>query len=246
VVLYVVGRSAGKAAGCYVGAKLSGAAITVQKYSGLGIFAQGGVAIGLSIMASQHLGDIRINEEFSLGDLIISGVTATTFIVQIIGPPLTRLSIRLAGEEDRNITEEDMIDRLKVSDVALKQIEPFYETDPIGKAVQRFSLGDNMAYPVVNGKGKLAGMLTLSHLKDILLDGDCWAWMVVADVLVPGTRSVPESMPLKEAIALMEESGGEQLPVVRSAEDEQAAGILDRRHTRKIVQQEMIRIRAIV
>ena len=246
VAVYVIGRSAGKMIGCYVGAKLSGASEAVQKYSGLGIFAQGGVAIGLSIMASQHLGNIQIMDDYSLGELIISGVTATTFIVQIIGPAMVKLSIRLAGENDRNITEEDMIERLKVSDVALKQVEPLYETDPVGRAVQRFSLGENMAYPVVNEKGKLSGMLTLSHLKDILLDGDCWAWMVVADVLVPGTRSVAETMGLKEAIAIMEESGNEQLPIVRSAEDELAAGILDRRHTRKIIQQEMIRIRATV
>ena len=245
VALYVVGRSSGKMLGCFVGAKLSGAAKTVQRYSGLGIFAQGGVAIGLSIMASQHLGDIRINEEFSLGDLVISGVTATTFIVQIIGPALTKLSIRLAGEEDRNITEGDMIARLKVCDVVLENVGPLYETDPIGKALQRFSENENMAYPVVNAQEKLVGILTLTQLKDILLDSDCWAWMVVADVLVPGTHSVPESMALKEAIELMKEAGTEQLPVVRSAEDGVSAGILDRRHTRKIIEQEMIRIQAV-
>ncbi|MBL7215152.1 MAG: cation:proton antiporter [Phycisphaerae bacterium] len=246
VALYVIGRSSGKMLGCFVGAKLSGASESVQKYSGLGIFAQGGVAIGLSIMASQHLGNIQITDEFSLGDLIISGVTATTFIVQIIGPAMVKLSIRLAGENDRNITEDDVIDRLKVSDVALKDVGLLYETDPIGKAVQRFSESENMAYPVVNAEEKLAGILTLTQLKDILLDSDCWAWMVVADVLVPGMCSVPESMALKEAIELMEDSGSEQLPVVRSAEDGVSAGILDRRHTRKIIEQEMIRIQAVV
>jgi Kef-type K+ transport system membrane component KefB/CBS domain-containing protein len=244
VALYVLGRSAGKMAGCYIGAKLSGAPATVQKYSGLGIFAQGGVAIGLSIMASQHLGEIQVTEEFSLGDLIISGVTATTLIVQIIGPALVKLSIRLAGEEDRNITEGDMIERMTVSDVVLREIEPLKETDSIGQVVQRFSEGDNMAFPVVNVQGKLAGMLTLTQLKDILLDSDCWSWMVVADVLVAGTRRVMESTPLKEAIDLMEESGTEQLPVVRSVDDETAAGILDRRHTRKVIQQAMIRLQA--
>lgn len=244
VVLYVVGRSAGKLLGCFVGAKLSGASESVQKYSGLGIFAQGGVAIGLSIMASQHLGNIPITEDFSLGDLIISGITATTFIVQIIGPAMTKLSIRLGGEEGRNVTEDDVIERLKVADVALKDIVPLNETDPVGQVVLRFSESENVVYPVVNEQGKLTGMLTLSHLKDILLDGDCWTWMVVADVLPGETRSVPESMGLKEAMDLMEESGSEQLPVVRRAEDGISAGIIDRRHIRKIIQQEMIRLQA--
>lgn len=244
VGLYVVGRSVGKVAGCYFGGRLSGASRSVQHYSGLGIFAQGGVAIGLSIMASEHLGAIRVTDTLSLGDLIISGVTATTFIVQIIGPAMTRLSIRLGGEEGRNITEEDIIARMKVADAAVQNLQPFSETDPIGSAVQRFSSSDNLAYPVVNTQGRLSGMLSLAHLKDLLLERDCWAWMVVADVLVPGTPSVSESMDLKDALDRMEESGLEQLPVVQTAENGISAGILDRRHTRKIVQQEMIRLQS--
>ena len=132
------------------------------------------------------------------------------------------------------------------SDVVLREVETLRETDSIGMAVQRFSDGENMALPVVNNQNKLTGMLTLTQLKDILLDSDCWTWMVVADVLVPGVQSVPESTALKEAIQLMEDLGAEQLPVVRSAEDASAAGILDRRHTRKMVEQEMIRIQAVV
>jgi len=241
VALYVVGRSAGKAAGCYMGAKLSGAAPVVQKYSGLGIFAQGGVAIGLSIMASQHLGNIRINDDFSMGDLIISGVTATTFIVQIVGPPLTKLSIRLAGENDRNITEDDIIGRFKVSDVALTETVPFYETDPIREVVKRFSGSDSTAYPVVNAKGELTGMLTLSHLKDLLLDSDVWGWMVVADVLVHDEEYVYDTTPLHDAFQQMMDLGLEQLPVV-AEKDKKAIGILDMRYARKLLQQEMIRI----
>ena len=68
--------------------------------------------------------------------------------------------------------------------------------------------------------------------------------MVVADVLVPETWSVPETMSLREAVEMMEESGSEQLPVVRSTTDGASVGILDRRHTRKSIEQEMIRIQA--
>jgi Kef-type K+ transport system membrane component KefB/CBS domain-containing protein len=244
VGLYVLGRSAGKAVGCYIGGRLSGAGKSVQHYSGMGIFAQGGVAIGLSIMASEHLGAIQVTETLLLGDMIISGVTATTFIVQIIGPAMTRLAFRLGPEEGRNITEEDVIARMKVSDAAIRNLQPFSETDPVGSAVHRFSNSDNMAYPVVDTRGRLCGMLSLSHLKDLLLERDCWAWMVVADVLVPGMPSVSESTDLKEALDKMEESGLEQLPVVQTDESGIAAGILDRRHTRKIVQQELIRLQS--
>jgi len=244
VGLYVVGRSAGKFAGCYIGSRLSGASKTVQKYSGLGIFAQGGVAIGLSIMASQHLGDIAVTQHVSLGDLIISGITATTFIVQIIGPAMTRLSIRLGNEEGRNVTEEDVIERLKVADAAITDITALRETDPVSTAVRQFSESENLACPVVDQEGRLTGMLTLSHLKDILLDSDCWRWMLTADVLIAEMTSVSESMGLKEAMQQMDESGLEQIPVVKDGDEKLSAGILDRQHIRKVIQQEMIRIQS--
>lgn len=241
VVLYVVGRSAGKWFGCFMGARLSGAADVVQKYSGTGIFAQGGVAIGLSIMASQHLGHIMITETMSLGEVIVSTVTATTLIVQIIGPAMVKLSIKWAGENDKNITEADVIDRLSVQEVSLTDVEPLKITDPLSKVFNQFVGGDNTAYPVVDQEGHLVGMLTLDHLSDILLDTDCWEWMVVADVLVQNKDFVIESASLKEAIRQMSEAGKEQVPVV-SAEDNMAVGVLDTRHVRKIVKQQMIQL----
>ena len=240
VALYVTFRSLGKWFGCFVGARLSGAAETVQKYSGTGIFAQGGVAIGLSIMASQHLGHIMVTDTMSLGEVIVSAVTATTLIVQIIGPAMVKFSIRWAGENDRNITEADVIERLTAGQAALCDIEPLSTMMPLSQVLQKFVRGENMAYPVVDAKGAFAGMLTLSHLREVLLETDCWDWMVVADVLVEAGRKVIDQSPLKEALQAMTDCGIEQMPVV--ADDGKAVGILDTRHARKIIQQEMIRL----
>ena len=238
VIAYVIGRSSGKALGCFIGAKLSGAPAAVQKYSGIGIFAQGGVAIGLSIMASQHLGNIKITGETSLGELVISGVTATTFLVQIIGPAMTKVSIRLAGENDRNITTEDMMERLTVEKAVKREIHPLKLTDKITTAVKQFSINDSLTCPVVDESGKLAGILTLDHLKDILLDSDCWEWMVVADVMKLDQEFIRDSLTLKEAANILEQSGSEQMAVVNN--DNSPIGILDLRLIRKSVEHEQL------
>jgi Kef-type K+ transport system membrane component KefB/predicted transcriptional regulator len=244
VVLYVAGRSVGKILGCRMGARLSGAAEVVQKYSGVGILAQGGVAIGLSIMASHHLDHIQITDTMSLGEMIVSAVTATTFIVQIIGPAMVKLSIRLAGENDHNITEEDMMEKLTVAQAAIDHIEPLQLTDRMASVVQRFSLGDCLAYPVINAEKKLVGIMTLSHLKDILLDSDCWEWMVVQDILVPGTEVIDGTASLKKAMRVLEETGAEQLVVVDA--DEVPVGMLDARQIRKVVERERLSLLAAV
>lgn len=243
VGLYVLGRSAGKVFGCWMGARLSGAADVVQKYSGLGIFAQGGVAIGLSIMAGHHMGQIMINETLSLGEVIISGVTATTFIVQIIGPALVKVSIRLAGENDRNITEADMMERLTVEKATKTGIEPLRLTDQIATVVKRFSRGDSLACPVVDAEGKYAGMMTLNHLKDILLDSDCWEWMVVADVLQPDQKFIQEQISLKKAMDQIQETGADYLVVLGS--ENKPTGLIDARQIQKVVERELLNVLAV-
>lgn len=240
VALYVVGRTVGKITGCWLGAKLSGAPEKVQRYCGLALFPQGGVAIGLSIMATQHLGSIAVNEAYTLGEVVVAGVTATTFIVQLIGPSMVKYSIQKAGELGRNITEQDVFESMNVGQVAMGPIEPVRQTDSLGFLLRRFSSGENLAYPVVDSEGKMIGLVTLPYLKDILTNSDCWDWMVVADVMVPEVKGVPESMPLAEALRRLEEEGYEQMPVL-SDKDGRPVGILDLRHAQKIINQELIR-----
>lgn len=244
VIVYVIGRNFGKVAGCWIGGRLSGAALSVQRYGGLGLFAQGGVAIGLSIMATEHLGSMQITEDLSLGELIIFGVTATTMIVQLAGPPMVKLSVRLAGEIGRNVTEVDIIEGLTAEKVMLRDIESIRETDQVRSILRKFAQGDYSGYPVVGTDGNLKGLLTLGHLKDILIESECWEWLVAADVLSGSVESVTIDTPLKEALDKMDKKGLQQLPVVGKGGGSVPVGMLDSHHVEKMVEQELIRIQA--
>lgn len=96
-LLYVLGRTAGKWSGAYLGARLSGAEATVRKYLGLALFSQAGVALGLSLQVYQHFSRLGPSG-MELGSVVINVIAATTFIVQIIGPPAVKLAITKAGE----------------------------------------------------------------------------------------------------------------------------------------------------
>ena len=90
------------------------------------------------------------------------------------------------------------MEKLTVAKAVIRDIEPLQVTDRVASVVQRFSLGECLAYPVINAEKKLVGIMTLSHLKDILLDSDCWEWMVVQDILVPGNEVIDEASSLKK------------------------------------------------
>jgi len=100
-VLYVLGRTAGKWTGSYLGARFSGAPDTVRKYLGFALFSQAGVAIGLALDIDQHFA-AGSPEGAALGQTIINVVTATTFLVQVIGPPSVKYAISKAGEIGRH------------------------------------------------------------------------------------------------------------------------------------------------
>ncbi len=96
-LVYVTARSAGKIFGARFGATVSRAPSVLRKYLGLALFSQAGVAIGLAMSVYEefsHLGP----EGQNLGLLIINVITATTFIVQIIGPPFVKYALARAGE----------------------------------------------------------------------------------------------------------------------------------------------------
>lgn len=241
VVVYVVLRSLGKWAGSLWGGRLSGAEEPVCRYMGLSLFAQGGVAVGLSIMASQHLNGIFVTEDLSLGDVIVFTVTATTLIVQIIGPAFTKLAVRRAGETGRNITEEDVIEGMTVADVVNADADPIPEDLPVAAVFTRFAQSDALVYPVVTPAGKIAGVLTFDSLKDLLADPESRHWLVAGDVMEPVKEKATLPMPLADALDAMNSAQVESVPVTRGDGTDHAVGVLDIRQARRRVREELIR-----
>ena len=241
VAAYVLMRSLGKWVGAYWGARFSKAEKSVQNYMGMALFAQGGVAVGLSIVASQNLQHIEVVEGMSLGDMIIFTVTATTLCLQLIGPAFAKLAIKKAGEIGRNVTEEDVMAELKVSDVVDTGIVPLKEGTPLAEVVQNFADQDTLVYPVVANGGTITGVLTFDMLKEVLMDRDTWPWLVVGDVMQPLQERLLGEMNLAEALQDMHALQAEMLPVIESADSEKLLGVLDQRAARRKVSAELVR-----
>ena len=95
VVVYVLFRSAGKIMGPMLGASITGADRKLQRYVGFGILPQAGVALGLALLASHKLTELGYED---LATLVITTVTATTVIFEVIGPIGTRFALIRSGE----------------------------------------------------------------------------------------------------------------------------------------------------
>ncbi len=217
VAVYVVGRTAGKMLGAWWGGKLSKADDVVCKYLGLGLFAQGGVAIGLSILATQSLNKVMLSGELSLGSAIIGVVTTTTLIVQILGPPAVKLAIKLSNEIGKDRKPEDILRECPLSQVMDKEPVILSYDLPVAEALRKIQQKPQGLFPVVDKEGKLLSVFTMNDLREILTEPEEWQWLLLADVITGEKRFLPNRINALEAQRELQATGLEAMPVCDEA-----------------------------
>lgn len=96
VAIYLVSRVFGKVFGAWVGGKISHASPVVNKWIGFGLLPQGGIAIGLSLIAMDLLPE-SVDPVFN-GMLIRVVVIMAVFFSEIFGPLLLKYALLKSGE----------------------------------------------------------------------------------------------------------------------------------------------------
>ena len=115
-IAYVLARTAGLIGGSRIGASLGRADEKIKKYVGLGILSQAGVAIGLSLIIQKEFAELANRPEvaasiekmgvagqvlydpIAMGAALITTVTATCIVFEVVGPILTKYALSKAGE----------------------------------------------------------------------------------------------------------------------------------------------------
>lgn len=239
VAVYVIGRTVGKYAGTWLGAKVSKSPKVLQQYLGMGLFAQGGVAVGLSMMASQHLSEVMVVDGLDLGAVVVSTITATTLLVQIIGPAAVKAAITKTGEIGRNVTEEDIIQELKVADVIDSNPVTLQENTLLQEIFETIAEHDQLAFPVVNQEGICQGVISLESLKALFVEQEVWGWMIAGDVMVPITDVVEADTPLADALVTLEQLEAEET-IVRDPDTLHPIGVFGIRSAKRQVSTRLV------
>jgi len=233
VVVYVLGRSIGKIAGAYWGTIISKGPPVVKKYLGICLFAQGGVAIGLSILASHRFDN-------NISSIVILVVASTTFIVQLAGPVFVKHAVKKAGEVNMNITEQDLIDIYKVADVIDRDRVTIKGNATLDEIITTFGKTRFTFYPVVDDHEKLIGVITIEGIRSTLADTKASSWLLAMDIMSPVVYNVTPDMPLAEVLKKARDINLNHIPVIRSEEDTYCLGILDLRLVKRSLSAEVL------
>ena len=214
-ILYVLCRTLGKSLGARLGARLTKAPETVRKYLPFCLLSQAGVAIGLSIAAGQDF-------SATIGPTIMLIITATTFVVQLVGPICVKHGITKAGECGLDITEEDLMKNSLVQDITwgsasiCRTDSPaiVQETTTLNEIICSFSHHENLSYAVQNKEGKLSGIITLEHLKEALLVTELSEGLMACDVMEVPEVTCTATTPVPELYKLFSNYDTETVPIV--------------------------------
>jgi CBS domain-containing protein len=233
---YLVGRVGAKILGANLGAFWVKAPAIIRKYLGLCLFCQGGVAVGLAIVARDRFPG-------PIGNAIMMIVTATTIVVELIGPSCVKWAAKKAGEIGLNVTEEDLMQSYKVSDMVDRGSPSFTENTTLTNILHTIAETDAMSYPVVDDERKLRGIISLQELKRTFSGEGLSDWLVAFDLMDPVMETVTEDTPLTEAVARMREERLEYLPVVSAENHMRLVGLLELRTVDRQLSQEVLRRR---
>lgn len=214
-LLYVGGRTIGKTIGSRLGAVLTHAPETVKKYLPFCLLSQAGVAIGLSIAAGTDFPD-------SIGPQIMLIITATTFIVQIVGPICVKYGVTKAGEVGLNVTIEDIMKKEQVQNVTVNGSPVCSATshtivddlDVLGAIITRFSEHENTNYEVRGSDGNLAGQISLEQIKESMQLGDFADGIPAMDIMNPKVTTCTPELTLTEAYKLFADHDTDAISIV--------------------------------
>ena len=87
-VVYITSRSLGKISGSYVSCRATHCSEKIQKYLGITLLPQAGVALGMAAEAA----------ELSDGHMVRNVVLFSVVVYELVGPTLTKFSLTAAGE----------------------------------------------------------------------------------------------------------------------------------------------------
>lgn len=117
-----------------------------------------------------------------------------------------------AGEERAVVETRSTLEGVAVGDAMVVEFRAVAENDTLGQVIDYLIAGSQQDFPVVDGGGRVRGVLTRNDLVLALQKGG--AGQRIAEVVTPDGPTADAAEPLEAALQRMREKGRTSMPVV--------------------------------
>lgn len=187
----------------------------------------GKVPIALPIMIMETTHSFGLILPLFLASVIGYVLSGPNKIYESQIPILTRHphGLNILGE-----TEMDLLEHYQAGPLVRENAVSIPENVPFSKVVEIFRDNKHIFYPVLDGKQRYVGYISLSHLQSLLLREDNLDGIVMARDMASDSLPVIEPQDsLRTALEILQEKKTKYLPVVENRKTMHLLGILDQR-----------------
>jgi CBS domain-containing protein len=246
---YIVLRSLGKYFGPMIPGPKGHEEPTVQRWLGLSLLSQAGVAITLS--------DIAAERDPSLGASLQTIVLGTVVFFEIIGPLLIRLSVTSSGEvpiaqaishptfdvfdQFRSVWNRILMafgydpwknrsaEEITVNEMMRKKVGTVSQSSTFEEVIEAIEHSRDNTFPVTSSEGELVGVIRYRELSDVLFDPDLGSLVRATDLTTAAGRVLCPDDTIDRACAIFASRKDDCIPVVTRESPRIFLGLVRRR-----------------
>lgn len=162
--------------------------------------------------------------------LMVACIISTTIVQLALGGSLYTLKLKEQGIELRGGRDLGVLRSLRVADAMQAKIETIGERAPFLEVMRLLGGSSQPGFPVIDGSGRLCGILSFTDVRAILGDAEALRDVVCAgDLASKRLVTVFSDEDLEIALERLEKRDVEVAPVVDRGDDRKLLGLLARR-----------------
>lgn len=222
-----VGAMAGGLYGGLLGRLLDGG------MAGYGAYAMVGMGAVLAAVVRCPITAVLLLFELTGSYEVIVPIMVAVALATFVARRMARLGLyhhRLheLGGPTFEMTPAGQLEGRSVAEVMSADCRSVSEDAPLTEIRRLIATSHQAVFPVVDGAGRMCGVIRLADLRGMLAQADEGAPVVAADVSIEDVPEVTPATPLTDVAALLAAAEWDELPVVSAKDDRRPCGVVSR------------------
>jgi CIC family chloride channel protein len=161
--------------------------------------------------------------------LMVTCVIASTMVHRILGESIYTLKLSARGISVRSHRDQVLLRSISVENAMTRDIATVAESMPLQEFLGVITRTTYSTYPVVDGAGKLSGLVSVASVRAILYEEGLSGLVVVKELAAPPTDTLMPDDDLETALKKLVSTDVDILPVVARDDATELVGLLSRR-----------------